>query len=168
MGLTPKITSIETADVVRALGAEQRLLVRGSDSGGAIAMWEEFISPGYGPPLHVHHREDEIFQVVEGDLLFWSEGQTHRAGPGTTIFLPRDVPHTFLNASNAVVRVVLTVTPGGVEGFFADIAADQLTIPESMPELVQLAGRYGLEFLGPNPLVSEPLQTGSEGPARNS
>jgi mannose-6-phosphate isomerase-like protein (cupin superfamily) len=38
------------------------------DTGGAYALTDSVISPGGGPPLHIHNREDEAFWVLEGEL----------------------------------------------------------------------------------------------------
>src|ERR1700712_3177669 len=50
--------------------------------------------PGAGSPLHVHHREDEWFYVIEGSVTFWVGGQVFEAGPGAFVYGPRETPHT--------------------------------------------------------------------------
>ncbi|MBK1662800.1 hypothetical protein CKO45_32040, partial [Paracraurococcus ruber] len=49
---------------------ERLLRIRGAETAGRFALWEEPVPPGWGPPLHVHGREDEFFQVLEGRLRF--------------------------------------------------------------------------------------------------
>jgi len=45
-------------------------MVTAQDSGGIISMFEFIIAPKQGPPLHVHHREDETYYVLTGEFLF--------------------------------------------------------------------------------------------------
>jgi hypothetical protein len=56
---------------------------------------EGVAQPSSGPPLHVHHREDEAFYVVEGKFLFEYADIRVEGGPATYVFLPRDIPHCF-------------------------------------------------------------------------
>ena len=42
----------------------------GEDTRGAFTLVEQLAPPGFGPPLHVHHREDEPFLVLEGRVRF--------------------------------------------------------------------------------------------------
>src|SRR5215468_8983884 len=65
-----------------------------SSTGGAFGLVESLIAPGFSPPLHVHHREDESFWVLEGELSMRCGDRTFRACAGSFVFLPRDVPHT--------------------------------------------------------------------------
>ncbi len=61
----------------------------------------EHLSPrGSGSPLHVHHNEDEMFYVIDGELTLWVNGQTIVAPAGSFAYGPRDVPHTFTVTSD--------------------------------------------------------------------
>ena len=42
--------------------------VSGEDTGGAYSLTDSVVPPGGGPPPHIHHREDEAFWVLEGEL----------------------------------------------------------------------------------------------------
>jgi mannose-6-phosphate isomerase-like protein (cupin superfamily) len=44
------------------------LKATGEDTGGAYSLTDSVVPPGGGPPPHVHHREDEAFWVLEGEL----------------------------------------------------------------------------------------------------
>ena len=50
---------------------------------------------GFSPSRHVHTREDEVFLVLDGDVCFDVDGERRAAGPGTTAYMPRGVPHSF-------------------------------------------------------------------------
>ena len=42
-------------------GGLYRMKARAKDTGGALGLAEASLYRGFGPPLHVHHREDEAF-----------------------------------------------------------------------------------------------------------
>ena len=65
-------------------------------TGGAYGLVESWIPAGASPPLHIHRREDEAFWVMEGTVTFRAGDDTITARPGSFVFLPRDVPHTFV------------------------------------------------------------------------
>mgnify|MGYP003701422783 CR=1 FL=1 len=65
---------------------------------------------GSGPAtLHVHHSDDEAWHVLEGELTFRYSERVERVGPGTTVFVPADVPHTYSAGAGARYLVVLTL-----------------------------------------------------------
>jgi quercetin dioxygenase-like cupin family protein len=64
---------------------------------------------GSGPAtLHVHHRDDEAWHVLEGELTFRYADRTETAGPGTTVFVPAGVAHTYTAGRDARYLIVLT------------------------------------------------------------
>ena len=145
-----------TAQAVRAAsewfswaGTEYMIQVTSEESGGAVGMFEGIVPAGDGPPIHVHHNEDEVIHVLEGAYRFWLDGAVTTRGPGTSIFLPRGVPHSFQVIGPERGRNLAVVTPGGFEGFFIDVSTGPLAIPADMPEIVEIGARYGLEFVGP-------------------
>jgi quercetin dioxygenase-like cupin family protein len=100
----------------------------------------EFVfPPGFGPPLHTHHAEDEILQVLEGALRVVCGDVDSTLEWGGFAYLPRGVPHTFQVDGDAPARVLTLFTPGGVERLFT-------VAPE---EFEAAAARYEIEFVGP-------------------
>jgi mannose-6-phosphate isomerase-like protein (cupin superfamily) len=118
--------------------------VTAAQTGGAMGVWEDVVAPGEGPPLHIHTREDELFHVIEGRFRFWAGDECVSAEAGTTLVLPRGVPHRFENAGDAGGRLLVTVTPGGFENFFLDLERERAGTPAAAEAV---AARYGLIFL---------------------
>jgi oxalate decarboxylase/phosphoglucose isomerase-like protein (cupin superfamily) len=110
-------------------------------------------NPGAGPPLHVHHDADEIFTVVSGTYKFICEGRIIEAAAGDVVLVPCGAPHTFLNAGTRPGHLIVTMRPGGFDGFFKALADANLEAPRDMAAIAEIAERYHLNFLGPNPLV---------------
>jgi quercetin dioxygenase-like cupin family protein len=133
------------------MGTEYAITVGKGDSAGIVGVFEGWVPAGEGPPIHVHHNEDEVIHVLEGTYEFWLDGARFIRQEGASVFLPRGVPHTFRVIGGRPGRNLAILTPGGFEGFFLEAAARNLIIPDRMPEVVELAARYGLEFVGPPP-----------------
>src|SRR3954462_14165182 len=120
---------------------------------GALSMAEAWIAPGGGAPPHVHHREDEMFYVLEGRMEFTLGDELIEGLPGDAFFLPRGIPHTFKNAGTAPARALVFATPCGFERFipeFGTPAGDAVEPPPDTPELVDrlmaACTRYGLDM----------------------
>jgi len=135
-----------------------RMTVKATAEGtnGAFGLTEVVIPPGFSPPMHVHHREEESFYVLEGELTMWVDGQTIAAPKGSFVYGPRDVPHTFI-VSSEEARFVIIAAPAGFDDFVRTIGepAQQLVIPPPATEppdiaaLSAIAARHGIEILGP-------------------
>src|SRR5262249_32941197 len=76
-------------------------------------------------------------------------------GPGSYVFLPRDVPHTFIADGDQPVRMLNISSPGGSEGFFVE-AGRPAQAPGLPPEgpldidrLRQAREKYGSVLAGP-------------------
>ena len=64
---------------------------------------------GSGPAtLHVHRSDDEAWHVLEGQLTFRYADRTEIAGPGTTVFVPAGIAHTYTAGSDARYLIILT------------------------------------------------------------
>jgi quercetin dioxygenase-like cupin family protein len=134
---------------VNIFGKAMLIRVHGRDTGGLLAVLETHDKLGDGPPPHIHHREDETFQVLEGEYEFTVGGKTIPAKPGTTLFAPRDVAHTYRYLGQTPGRLMCVVTPAGCEGFFEEIGAMSPQQQQDMPRVIELAKKFGLEILPP-------------------
>jgi quercetin dioxygenase-like cupin family protein len=136
---------------VSILGIPMVIRVHGRDTGGVVSAVESHDVPGGGPPPHIHSREDETFQVLEGEYEFAVDGQSFVAGPGTTIFAPRGMPHTYRYLGQTPGRLMCIITPAGFEGFFEAIGALTPEQQQDIPRVIAIAKGFGLEFLPPPP-----------------
>lgn len=129
----------------------------GEQTGGAFGLIEVVAPVGSGSPYHIHHTEDEIFYVIEGELIFMSGDRKFTGTAGSYVFLPRDIPHGFKVIGDRTARFLLMTTPAGFEQFVIDMSepARELTLPPAGPpdmaKMMSLVGKYGLEILGPLP-----------------
>ena len=133
-----------------------RFLITGEETDGAFFMAEVSVAPGGGPPPHIHHREDESFFLLQGTLIVHVGDKTLSASPGDFVHLPRGIKHSFQNTSNETAKMLVTITPAGLEKFFAeifDLDVDGSTPPPMGPAMVArvrtAAPRAGLEMFLP-------------------
>jgi quercetin dioxygenase-like cupin family protein len=64
--------------------------------------------PGGGPPLHVHHEDDEAWYVLDGSLQFRFADRTVEAVQGSAVFVPRGVAHTFAAGPDGARYLIIT------------------------------------------------------------
>jgi mannose-6-phosphate isomerase-like protein (cupin superfamily) len=138
------------------LATRMNVKAGGAQTGGAFSLIEWSAPAGFGPPLHLHGRDDEAFYLTEGEISVECGDKRFVAGPGDFTFLPRGIPHTFL-VTRGPVRGLVINAPAGFEDFVAEIGcpAQRPGLPEpTEPDIARLAavaGRYGHQILGPPP-----------------
>ena len=122
----------------------------GETTAGGLSIVEHPMEPGRLVPPHIHQAEDELSYVLEGTFGVRVGDQIASAGPGSYIYKPKGIPHTFWNAGPASARLIEIIWPAGFERFFQKLgeAASQATSPEEFDaRRTQLGGDYQLGFL---------------------
>lgn len=154
--LQPYINTAEETPVY-FLGIPTILKASGAATGGAFGLVEHLaLPPGFASPYHTHHREDESFYVVDGEIAVLCGDTWMRAPAGSFVFGPREVPHGFAVLGNAPARVLLLCSPGGFEQFVAELS-EAAPAPPDMARLVQVADQYGITIHGPLPEIPEAI-----------
>src|SRR5213593_2493576 len=154
--ISPIALRQDEGEALWAFGVLATIKSSSETTDGRVAVIEHLAPQDAGSPLHVHHREDEWFYVIEGVLTFWVGGEVIEAPAGSFVYGPRDIPHTFL-VSSPEARFLLVTEPAGFEGFLRTMGqpAPSLTIPppaappSDLAPLVAAAAEYGIEILGP-------------------
>lgn len=138
-------------------GDQITFLITGEESGGAFFMADVLVSPGGGPPPHIHHREDESFYVQQGAVEVYVNDKAVKATAGDFVHIPRGTVHSFRNTGHAAAKMLVTVTPAGLEKFFEetfDRTGERWMVspqpnPAMMARIMAVAPNYGLEMLPP-------------------
>jgi quercetin dioxygenase-like cupin family protein len=146
--MTPIHISFDGGTKLNVLGIPMVVRLHGRETGGVVSAVESHDVTGGGPPPHIHHREDETFQILEGGYEWSIGGQTFVAKKGDTIFAPRGVPHTYRCLGPTPGRLMCVITPAGFEGFFEEISALTPQEQREIPRALEIAKKYGLEILG--------------------
>ena len=100
------------------------------DGNDGITVMESLARRGDSPPSHVHHTEDELFHLLEGELLFRVADESRQVLAGETFLAPKGVPHTYLVVSEEARWLVVT-TEGDFERFVR--AASRPADTEGLP-----------------------------------
>ncbi|MBY0491316.1 MAG: cupin domain-containing protein [Gemmatimonadaceae bacterium] len=132
------------------VGELTHVLVNSADSASQLAVFHLNAPPMSGPPLHVHSREDEWFYVLDGELVFEVDGIRHVVTAGGSVYLRRGLPHRYQNFTDRDARLLIAVTPSGLDRFFE--AMDAVTPPGGLPsmeQLLSLDAEFGLTTMGP-------------------
>ncbi len=137
----------------------------GRETGDLYSVVEVLEPQGARAPFHLHRKEDEAFYILEGEMTFLIGEETIKARPGTFVFGPRDVVHTY-TVDSGPARLLFLLSPAGFEGFIEDISdpAGTRTLPPPGSEgssdeddtaegagsesFAVLEARYGCEIVG--------------------
>jgi len=124
--------------VFKVFGEPIQVLVPGEATGGLSTTLIQTSPPGGGPPPHSHLREAETLFVLEGDSEFLDAGQWRRPDRGHAVSTQRGAVHTFRNIGATTGKMLIFVTPSGIERYFEEISP--LSIPEDMAQLPRHLG----------------------------
>ncbi len=145
----------EEGDAIWFLATRMTIKASAETTGGMFGLIDNRSAAGFSPPLHVHQREDEAAWILEGEVRFVCGDNAYETGPGSFIFLPRGIPHTFRVEGTADARILFLMLPGGFEQFHveggrpATDASIPVPTPDDIAKVHALASKYGNELVGP-------------------
>jgi mannose-6-phosphate isomerase-like protein (cupin superfamily) len=125
-----------------------RILVRATaeSTGGAFSLFEE-LPPLVDTPMHVHARDDELFYSLAGEHVIQVGEREYEIGPGGMVFAPRAVPHSQRRLVPGEGRLLVMTTPGGLEGFFRELATAHSAGALGPDAYASASERYGITWL---------------------
>jgi quercetin dioxygenase-like cupin family protein len=141
------------------LNTEVTIRVSHRDGSDGISVLEHRAPHGDSPPLHVHRNEDEIFRILEGEVLFRVADRDMRASAGDTLLAPKGIPHTYRVDSADGARWLTIMRGEDFEGLVRSYSrpAERSGLPtpsgpptpEQVEALAAVCSRYGIELVGP-------------------
>jgi len=125
--------------------------VTGDDTNGAFDYFIVEVAPNGGPPLHVHHGQEEIIHVLKGQYKVQIGEEFFRCNEGGFAYLPSEVPHTFLNLTDEPGELIVVYTPGGGHKFYEEFGpiARSGTGPPDPKIMGPLFEKHNMTLLGP-------------------
>ncbi len=132
--------------VYNILGHPALLKVSSADTEGQLSIFLGEYRKGQSPPLHTHN-VDETFYILEGEFIVQSGADRFEAKQGDTVFIPRNLPHTYLTVSEEGKMLFITNPSDKIELFFQKIS--QFTGKPNEEELAELQASTGVIFVGP-------------------
>ena len=127
-----------------------RVLLSGSETNGAQAVFEDVVEPGVGPGRHIHHGQDETFFFLEGSFDVEIDNVLYHMQPGDIGFVPRETVHAFKNVGDTQGRLRYVFSPAlKMEEMFRALYEAQGDEMLSEDVMTQIAAEHGQTFVGP-------------------
>ena len=123
--------------------------VTGDDTGGAFDYFVVEVAPHGGPPLHVHHGQEETVHVLSGRFKVRIGDETFTCGPGGFAYLPSGMPHAFLNLTGEPAQIVVVYTPGGGHRFYEELGPLTRNGAPDRAAVAACFERHDMTLLGP-------------------
>ena len=128
--------------------------VTGEDTGGAFDYFVVEVAPRGGPPLHVHHRQEEAIHVLSGRFKVQIGDGVYRCDEGGFAYLPSGVRHAFLNLTDEPAQIVVVYTPGGGHKFYEELGPLTRNGAPDRATVAAVFEKYDMTLLGP-PLTAD-------------
>ncbi|WP_261844832.1 cupin domain-containing protein [Aliamphritea ceti] len=129
--------------------ARYNIALLGEETSEQLSLRVQNVKPGEGTPLHIHTDQAETFHVISGTFRFRAGNDELTGGPGFTVHIPKNTPHSFIfedKANNG--QLISVLTPGIHDGFIRNIPEAEAN-GTSMEELSQMAETFGAKIIGP-------------------
>jgi len=123
--------------------------VTGEDTNGALDYFIVQVAPKGGPPLHVHHFQEETIHVLTGRYKIRIGEEIFTLEKGGFAYLPSKVPHAFLNLTDEMGEVIVAYTPGGGHKFYEELGPISRSGTATKQEIAAVFERHGMSVLGP-------------------
>ena len=119
-------------------------IISGSDTGGAVAVFEEILDPGIGPPRHTHREQNEIFHVIKGTIRFEIDGVVSEIEEGGAALVPAGKVHAFRNIGDQSATIHFEMLPA----CDSEEAFEKL-VSEEIEDVSAFFDKYGMDLVGP-------------------
>jgi quercetin 2,3-dioxygenase len=121
--------------------------VSAKDTGGQLCVFEYEGFAKMGPELHMHLKQDETFYILDGEYLFQVGEEKYRLKSGDTIFLPRNIAHTWMQLTDKGKLMYMLQPAGKMEEFFKTMnALKAIPTPE---EVAKISADHDIKVMGP-------------------
>ena len=120
-------------------------------SGAFTVLQTQGEPPGFGPPLHVHRDAAEAFYVLQGTYRMYAGEHQELCGPGSFVYVPADVAHTFVVVSEQPGKKLNLFSPAAMVGFFEDLAEADANGTATHALLGEISERHHMGIVGPVP-----------------
>ena len=122
-----------------------------STSGAFTVLQTQGEPSGFGPPLHIHRDAAEAFYVLEGTYRMHVEGDQHLCAPGSFVYVPPNVVHTFVVVSDEPGKKLNLFSPAAMVAFFEELAQAEANGTATPELLTEISERNHMEVVGPVP-----------------
>jgi quercetin dioxygenase-like cupin family protein len=128
--------------------------VTGKDTGGALDYFTVEVGPKGGPPLHVHHKQEETIHVLQGRFKVRIGDELFQLDEGGFAYLPSQIPHAFLNLTDQPAEIIVVYTPGGGHKFYEELGPATRNGTPDRDVVAAIFEKHDMTLLGP-PLTAD-------------
>lgn len=121
----------------------------GDDTDGALDYFIVEVAPHGGPPLHIHHEQEETLHVLSGRFKVRVGDEEDVLERGGFAYLPSGLPHAFLNLTDEPGELIVVYTPGGGHHFYAELGPLTRNRAPDRAEIAACFERHGMTLVGP-------------------
>ena len=123
--------------------------VTGEDTAGALDYFIVEVAPHGGPPLHVHHGQEETIHVLKGRFKVRIGDELFQLEQGGFAYLPSKLPHAFLNLTDEPAQIIVVYTPGGGHKFYQELGPATRHGAPDRTVIAAIFEKHGMSLLGP-------------------
>ncbi len=122
--------------------------VTGEDTAGAFDYFIVEVAPRGGPPLHVHHKQEETIHVLKGRFKVRVGEETFYLQEGGFVYMPSKLPHAFLNLTDEPGEIIVVYTPGGGHKFYEEFGPVSRSGTADRKTIAAIFEKYDMTLLG--------------------
>ena len=111
------------------------LIVTGEQTNGEYSLAHIIEPPKLGPPLLIHHEDDEEFYILKGSFTFYVGDAIIEAKPGDYVFAQKGIPHRFVSGLEQSEFLVRSI-PAKFDAFVKELGvlvSKDADLPEVQP-----------------------------------
>jgi mannose-6-phosphate isomerase-like protein (cupin superfamily) len=123
--------------------------ITGDETGGAFDYFTVEVAPRGGPPLHVHHKQEETIHVLKGRFKVRIGEEIVELEQGGFVYLPSKVPHTFMNLTDEPGEIIVVYTPGGGHRFYEELGPATRNGTPDKALVAAIFEKHDMSLLGP-------------------
>jgi quercetin dioxygenase-like cupin family protein len=121
----------------------------GEQTGGLLDYFIVQVAPRGGPPLHVHHIQEETIHVLKGRFKVRCGEQSFVLETGGFAYLPAKLPHAFLNLTDDPAEIIVVYVPGGGHKFYEELGPVSRAANPDRKAIADVFTRHDMTLLGP-------------------
>lgn len=123
------------------------LFLSSKDTKGSLSAFYYKGVQKIGPSLHLHLFQDEVFYVIGGSYVFQLGTEKLLMEEGDLIFLPRNIPHSWVQVSDTGEMFYFLQPAGMMEEFFLKMT--EMGGKASKEEFAKVREECGIRDIGP-------------------
>jgi mannose-6-phosphate isomerase-like protein (cupin superfamily) len=129
---------------LKVLGDEVTIKVPSSNSPYGLAIVTVQVPPGSGTPCVIHAREEEVYFVLEGELLMHAPAEKHLLKAGDMVHVPPLTPHGYRNPGDKPTTFLAWTVGGPMDRFFEKMAARVHELPQDLGVMQAVMAEHGV------------------------